>query len=75
VPNVETAFILGGGGCIYLGAAKIFDLLVHSTITTYGTKYNKCYCPLMYARAYVHAPAPTRLRTRIDMNELLYKVQ
>ena len=75
VPYVETPLFLGDGGCISIGAPEIFDLLVQSTISSYGTKYNKSYCSPVHARAYVHAPAHTRLRTRIDMNELWYKVQ
>ena len=66
VPDVETPLFLGGGGCISLISFQIFDLLVQSTISSYGTKYNKYLSrACTRTRAYVHAHtyAPTRTRT------------
>ena len=53
---------------VLLRASQLFDLFVISTISSYGTKYNKYLLPAYaharaYARAYVYAPTRTRTHT------------
>lgn len=58
-PLRGNGLFLGGGGCILAAFSQFFRLLVQSTISTYGTKYNKS-C----TRAHAHRHARTRGRAR-----------
>jgi hypothetical protein len=58
-PHRGNGIFLRGRGCISGAFVQFFDLLVQSTITTYGTKYNKS-CTHIRTRARTY----TRIRTR-----------
>jgi hypothetical protein len=69
-PLRGNGIFLRGGGCISGAFVQFFRLLVQSTISTYGTKYNKS-CTRAHARghartrAYVHAHTHARAHMRL----------
>jgi len=65
-PLRGNGFFIDTGGANWLRAVQLFDLLVQSTISSYGTKYNKYLlraCTRTHAHTRAHTYAPTRTRT------------
>ena len=62
-PLRENGIFLRGGGCISGAFVQFFGVLVQSTISTYGTKYNKSPHTHTHAGTHVHAHTYTHTRT------------
>ena len=69
-PQCGNGIFLRGGGCISTAFVQFFWLLVQSTISTYGTKYNKS-CTHAYAHRHARIRGRARARARAHEIELV----
>lgn len=68
-PQCGNGIFLRGGGCISTAFVQFFWLLVQSTISTYGTKYNKS-CTHAYAHRHARTRAGAGAHTRARTHEI-----